>query len=156
MRRARPTRLAVARIRVRSSSASGAMESRIWNLEFGIRDAFFSSGLERQARPEPQIPLSSSRCRRDVQGINGLTAPEAKHIVTLVNPLNTTLRTRCRLVGCSTLIAAMALAVGLRAETGYDLWLRYAGLMDPIPRSYYRRADCAQALQAGSPTYQVI
>src|SRR5439155_11135728 len=144
------------RIRVRSSSASGAMDSRIWNLEFGIRDAFFSSGLERQARPEPQIPLSSSRCRRDVQGINGLTAPEAKHIVTLVNPLNTTLRTRCRLVGCSTLIAAMALAVGLRAETGYDLWLRYARLMDPIQRASYRQSAIAIVVQPRSPTSEVI
>ena len=76
--------------------------------------------------------------------------------MTLVNPLNTTLRTRCRLVGCSTLIAAMALAVGLRAETGYDLWLRYARLMDPIQRASYRQSAIAIVVQPRSPTSEVI
>ena len=34
----------------------------------------------------------------------------------------------------------MALAANLRAETGYDLWLRYAPLADPIQRAAYRRS----------------
>src|SRR5712692_8255205 len=65
----------------------------------------------------------------------------------------TTLRTRVRLVGCSTLIAAgMALAVGLRAETGYDLWLRYVRLTDPIQRASYRQTATAIVVQPQSPT----
>jgi alpha-glucuronidase len=68
-----------------------------------------------------------------------------------------TLRTRRRLIGCSTLIAAgMAFAVGLRAETGYDLWLRYARLTDPIQRASYRRSATAFVVQSRSPTSDVI
>src|SRR5947208_15965282 len=101
MRRARPTRLAVVPIRLRSSSVSGATKFRTFD--------------------------------------------------------KMTLRTRRRLIGCSTLIAAgMAFAVGLRAETGYDLWLRYARLTDPIQRASYRRSATAIVVQSRSPTSDVI
>src|SRR4029079_3648294 len=56
-----------------------------------------------------------------------------------------------------TLIAVgLALAVGLRAETGYDLWLRYVPVTDPVERSAYRQSITAIAIQPRSPTGEVI
>jgi alpha-glucuronidase len=54
------------------------------------------------------------------------------------------------------LVAGMALGVSLRAETGYDLWLRYAPLTDPVQRASYRRSATAIVVREGSPTSAVI
>src|SRR5580765_7726326 len=51
---------------------------------------------------------------------------------------------------------AMALAVNLRAETGYDLWLRYAPLADGPERSAYRRSATAIVVESRSPTGATI
>jgi alpha-glucuronidase len=62
-----------------------------------------------------------------------------------------------RLIGCSTLIAVcLALAAGLHAETGYDLWLRYARVTDPVQRASYRRSATAIVVLSQSPTSEVI
>jgi alpha-glucuronidase len=50
----------------------------------------------------------------------------------------------------------MALGVSLRAETGYDLWLRYAPLTDPVQRASYRRSATAIVVREGSSTSEVI
>ena len=67
------------------------------------------------------------------------------------------LHARRRLVRWYALIAAgMALGVSLRAETGYDLWLRYAPLPDPVQLSSFRRSATAIVVREGSPTSAVI
>jgi alpha-glucuronidase len=50
----------------------------------------------------------------------------------------------------------MALGVSLRAETGYDLWLRYAPLTDLAQRASYRRSATAIVVREGSPTGEAI
>jgi alpha-glucuronidase len=61
------------------------------------------------------------------------------------------------LLGCSALIAAgLALAVGLHAETGYDVWLRYTPVTDSIQRASYRQAATAIVVQPRSATSEVI
>ena len=57
---------------------------------------------------------------------------------------------------CAVIAAGMALAVSLRAETGYDLWLRYAPLTDPVQRAAYRRSATAIVVRKGSPTSEAI
>jgi alpha-glucuronidase len=62
-----------------------------------------------------------------------------------------------RLIGGSVLIATtLALPVSVRAETGYDLWLRYAPLPDGAQRAAYRQSVTAIVVPAGSPTRDVI
>ena len=51
---------------------------------------------------------------------------------------------------------ALALSVGVRAETGADLWLRYRPLADTAQRAAYRQAITAIVVPAGSPTRDVI
>ena len=51
---------------------------------------------------------------------------------------------------------AIALGVNLRAETGYNLWLRYAPLTDSTQRSSYRRSATAIVVRDGSPTRDLI
>jgi alpha-glucuronidase len=53
-------------------------------------------------------------------------------------------------------IAALALGVSLRAETGYNLWLRYDAAADPAQRAAYRRSITAIVAPAGSATTAVI
>ena len=66
-------------------------------------------------------------------------------------------RSRIRLAGAGVLmIVGLALAVGLGAETGYDLWLRYAPVTDPHERASYRHSATAVVIQARSPTSEVI
>src|SRR4029450_2994518 len=50
----------------------------------------------------------------------------------------------------------MVLTVNLRAETGYDLWLRYVPLADTPQRAAYRRPATAIAVQPRSPTGATI
>ena len=57
---------------------------------------------------------------------------------------------------CAVIAAGMALAVSLRAETGYDLWLRYAPLTEPGQRAAYRRSATAIVVRDGSPTSEAI
>jgi alpha-glucuronidase len=52
--------------------------------------------------------------------------------------------------------AVLALAASVHAETGYDLWLRYALVTDPAPRAAYRHAVTAIVVQPRSPTSAVI
>jgi alpha-glucuronidase len=52
--------------------------------------------------------------------------------------------------------AALALAASVHAETGYDLWLRYALVTDPAARAAYRQAATAIVVQPGSSTSEVI
>jgi alpha-glucuronidase len=47
-------------------------------------------------------------------------------------------------------------AAAVRAETGYDLWLRYAAVEDPALRAAYRRAATAIVVSPGSETGEVI
>jgi alpha-glucuronidase len=65
---------------------------------------------------------------------------------------------RCRrLVVWSVGIATgLALAVSVHAETGYDLWLRYALVTDTAARTAYRQAVTAIVVQPRSPTSDVI
>ena len=56
----------------------------------------------------------------------------------------------------SWLLVAMALTVSLRAETGYDLWLRYAPLADAPERAAYRRSATAIVVESRSPTGATI
>ena len=53
-------------------------------------------------------------------------------------------------------VAAMALTVNLRAETGYDLWLRYTPLADDAQRAAYRRSATAIVVESRSPTGATI
>ena len=46
--------------------------------------------------------------------------------------------------------------MSLRAETGYNLWLRYDAAADPTERAAYRRSVTAIVVPAGSPTTAVI
>jgi alpha-glucuronidase len=57
---------------------------------------------------------------------------------------------------CAVIAAGMALAVSLRAETGYDLWLRYPPLTDLAQRASYRRSATAIVVRQGSPTSEAI
>jgi alpha-glucuronidase len=60
-----------------------------------------------------------------------------------------------RLAGWHVFIVAMALAANLRAETGYDLWLRYVPLAAP-QRDAYRRSATAIVVESRSPTGEAI
>ena len=53
-------------------------------------------------------------------------------------------------------VVAMALTVSLRAETGYDLWLRYVPLADAPERAAYRRSATAIVVESQSPTSAAI
>jgi alpha-glucuronidase len=53
-------------------------------------------------------------------------------------------------------VAAIVLTVNLRAETGYDLWLRYVPVTDATERASYRRSATAVVVPAGSPTRDAI
>jgi alpha-glucuronidase len=50
----------------------------------------------------------------------------------------------------------MALTVNLGAETGYDLWLRYAPLTDAAQRASYRPSATAIVVESRSPTSVAI
>jgi alpha-glucuronidase len=50
----------------------------------------------------------------------------------------------------------LALGIGLRAETGADLWLRYRPLPDPVERASYRQSARGIVVQGRSPTSEVI
>src|SRR5580765_8341267 len=65
-------------------------------------------------------------------------------------------RSRLRLSVLTQIAMGLALAVGLRAETGYDLWLRYVPVTDPGERAAYRPSMTAIAIQPRSPTGEVI
>jgi len=68
-----------------------------------------------------------------------------------------TLRSRRALGGCVALVVAcVGLVVGLRAETGYDLWLRYPRLTDADQRASYRQSATAIVVPQQSPTAEVI
>jgi alpha-glucuronidase len=68
-----------------------------------------------------------------------------------------TRRSRRALGGCAALVAAVVgLAAGLRAETGYDLWLRYRQLTDLDQRASYRQSATAIVVPRRSPTADVI
>ena len=66
------------------------------------------------------------------------------------------IRSRRVLGGCAALVAAGGLAVGLHAETGYDLWLRYPRLTDVDQRASYRQSATAIVVPQQSPTADVI
>jgi len=51
---------------------------------------------------------------------------------------------------------AMTLGVNVRAETGYDLWLRYVPLADTPQRAAYRRTAMAIVVESRSPTGATI
>ena len=68
--------------------------------------------------------------------------------LTVVQPIFSLSRFRVFVAG----VAAVALAANLRAETGYDLWLRYVPVTDPIQRASYRRSTTAIVVPDGSPT----
>jgi alpha-glucuronidase len=59
------------------------------------------------------------------------------------------------LAGCA-LMVALAPGGEVRAETGYDLWLRYAPVADSTQRAAYRRSAAAVVVPHGSPTSDVI
>ena len=56
-----------------------------------------------------------------------------------------TSRSRLRFSALTLIAVGLALAVGLRAETGYDLWLRYVPVTDPVERGVYRQSITALA-----------
>ena len=58
--------------------------------------------------------------------------------------------------GFALAVTALALGPGLRAETGYDLWLRYAPLPDATQRAAYRQSATAIVVPPRSPTGDVI
>jgi alpha-glucuronidase len=58
--------------------------------------------------------------------------------------------------GFALIATALALAASLRAETGADLWLRYAPLPDAAARAAYRQSVTAIVVPPGSPTREVI
>jgi alpha-glucuronidase len=59
--------------------------------------------------------------------------------------------------GAMLIVAVLLLPVGLRAETGYDLWLRYERVGDPTQRASYRRSVTAIVPPSQpSPTSAVI
>jgi alpha-glucuronidase len=51
---------------------------------------------------------------------------------------------------------ALGLAAGLHAETGYELWLRYVPLSDPIQRASSQRSATAIVVEQQSPTGELI
>jgi alpha-glucuronidase len=62
-----------------------------------------------------------------------------------------------RLVTASSLmVAILAHGAGVRAETGYDLWLRYVPLTDPVQRAAYRHAATAIVVPRGTATSDAI
>ena len=67
------------------------------------------------------------------------------------------LRRSCRLLAASALAFAVTLpGLSVRAETGYDLWLRYGAGTDVGQRAANRRAATAIVVPRGSPTSEVI
>jgi alpha-glucuronidase len=63
----------------------------------------------------------------------------------------------CRVAGSSALVATvLALGVAVRAETGSELWLRYAPLTDSAQSASYRRSATAIVVQGRSPTSEAI
>ena len=66
-------------------------------------------------------------------------------------------RSRRLLAVCAALVAAgVGFAVSLRAETGYDLWLRYPRLIDLDQRASYRQSATAIVAPQRSATGDVI
>ncbi len=57
---------------------------------------------------------------------------------------------------CVFLAALLAYGASVRAETGYDLWLRYRAVDDQIQLAAYRRAATAVVVPAGSETSEAI
>jgi len=62
-----------------------------------------------------------------------------------------------RRIGAVAIVATvLVLGAGLRADTGYDLWLRYTPVPDTAVRAAYRQAATAIVVPRGSPTAEVI
>src|SRR5215208_6693879 len=53
-------------------------------------------------------------------------------------------------------IAILGQGASARAETGYDLWLRYTAIEDTAQRDAYRRAAAAVVMPPGSDTNEII
>ena len=64
------------------------------------------------------------------------------------------MRTRAAQVGLVFWAVALQAAV-VRAETGYDLWLRYAAVEDAGLRDAYRRSVAALVIPESSPTARI-
>src|SRR4029453_18575159 len=64
--------------------------------------------------------------------------------------------TRRLIAWCVFIAGAIAFSVNLRAETGYDLWLRYVPLADTPQRAAYRRSATAIVVESRSPTGATI
>jgi alpha-glucuronidase len=60
------------------------------------------------------------------------------------------------IASCVLLIAVLAYGASVRAETGYDLWLRYAAVDDKAQLASYRRAATAIVVPPGSETSEAI
>ena len=60
------------------------------------------------------------------------------------------------LIGFAVLAATLSQGAIARAETGYDLWLRYTAVEDAAQRAAYRRAATAIAMPPGSATNEAI
>ena len=56
---------------------------------------------------------------------------------------------RCLLGAVALVATALALSAGVRAETGHDLWLRYAPLPDTAQRAAYRQSVTAIVVPPG-------
>jgi len=61
----------------------------------------------------------------------------------------------CSLPALCLSLCPLALPTGARAETGYDLWLRYVPVKEAAQRRAYRRAVSAIVAQRRSPTERV-
>jgi alpha-glucuronidase len=57
---------------------------------------------------------------------------------------------------CALLITMLGQGASVRAETGYDLWLRYAAVDDQAQLAAYRRAATAIVVPVGSETSEAI
>ncbi len=65
-------------------------------------------------------------------------------------------RRACRAAGLSLALLAAAGAAPARAETGYELWLRYAPLEDASQRAVYRRALAGIVVESQTETARIV
>lgn len=61
-----------------------------------------------------------------------------------------------RVLAAFVVLATLGQGATVRAETGYDLWLRYTAVDDPVQRAAYRRAATAIVVPPGSETSEII
>src|SRR5258708_5140215 len=95
------------------------------------------------------LTLYTNGFRQDRQGGPAILQDRLERIVIMTRSWRSIV---CPVAGFSALVATgLALGVGLHAETGSDLWLRYAPLTGPLQRASYPPSPPPVVVQARAP-----